>query len=185
MHARRVLLGFRLFNGLGSEEDDGVRTKRVLITAAGTGSRRGCGRLGVGRFHCRGRPGQAGGAVTPEGRAQRPRGRCGTVSPFFDRGWGERRWRHIDVGYATCELVADAPRVSCATHGPSVAEVPWARHDSAFSRAFEDLAGVGGGGIQQTGGGRPLAVHGLGGPGTASADHRGGVPNILARCDSL
>ena len=66
-------------------------------------------------------------------------GRCGTVSPWFDRGDGERRWRHVDVGYATCELVADAPRVSCADHGVTVAEVPWARHDTAFSRAFEDL----------------------------------------------
>ena len=66
-------------------------------------------------------------------------GRCGTPSPWFDRGDGERRWRHIDVAYATCELIADAPRVSCADHGPTVAEVPWARHDSAFSRAFEDL----------------------------------------------
>jgi len=66
-------------------------------------------------------------------------GRCGTPSPRFDRGDGERRWRHVDVAYATCELIADAPRVSCADHGPTVAEVPWARHDSAFSRAFEDL----------------------------------------------
>ncbi|MGH3804666.1 MAG: helix-turn-helix domain-containing protein [Pseudonocardiaceae bacterium] len=66
-------------------------------------------------------------------------GRCGTMSPWFDRGAGERRWRHVDVGYATCELVANAPRVSCADHGVTVAEVPWARHDTAFSRAFEDL----------------------------------------------
>jgi transposase len=66
-------------------------------------------------------------------------GRCGTPSPWFDRGDGERRWRHVDVAYATCELIANAPRVSCADHGPTVAEVPWARHDSAFSRAFEDL----------------------------------------------
>ncbi len=66
-------------------------------------------------------------------------GRCGTRSPWFDRGEGERRWRHVDVGYATCELVADAPRVACPDHGPTVGEVPWARHDTAFSRAFEDL----------------------------------------------
>lgn len=66
-------------------------------------------------------------------------GRCGEVSPWFDRGDGERSWRHLDVGYATCELVGDAPRVSCGTHGPTVAAVPWARHDSAFTRAFEDL----------------------------------------------
>ncbi|HEX6597599.1 MAG TPA: ISL3 family transposase [Acidimicrobiales bacterium] len=66
-------------------------------------------------------------------------GRCSTPSPWFDRGDGERSWRHVDVGYALCELVADAPRVSCPNHGPTVAEVPWARHDSAFSRALEDL----------------------------------------------
>jgi transposase len=57
-------------------------------------------------------------------------GRCGEVAPGFDQGGGERRWRHLDVGFATTELVA---------HGPTVVEVPWARHDSAFSRAFEDL----------------------------------------------
>ncbi len=66
-------------------------------------------------------------------------GRCGVGAPWFDNGGGERRWRHIDMGMATCELVADAPRVSCPTHGVIGAEVSWARHDSAFSRALEDL----------------------------------------------
>lgn len=66
-------------------------------------------------------------------------GRCGEKAPLYDRGGGERRWRHLDVGFATCELVAEAPRVACPTHGPTVAEVPFARHDSWFSRAFEDL----------------------------------------------
>ena len=58
---------------------------------------------------------------------------------FYDQGGGERRWRHIDVGYTTCELVGAARRVDCPVHGPTVAEVSWARHDSAFTRAFEDL----------------------------------------------
>lgn len=66
-------------------------------------------------------------------------GRCGVVSPWFDNGGGERRWRHVDVCFATCELIAEAPRVSCPEHGVTVAEVPWARHDSWFTRAFEDL----------------------------------------------
>ncbi len=66
-------------------------------------------------------------------------GRCGQLAPFYDQGGGERRWRHIDAGFATCELVADAPRVDCYECGPTVAAVPWARHDSAFTRAFEDL----------------------------------------------
>jgi transposase len=66
-------------------------------------------------------------------------GRCGEVTPWFDRGGGTRRWRHIDIGFATCELVGDARRVSCPSHGPTVAAVPFARHDSWFTRAFEDL----------------------------------------------
>jgi transposase len=37
------------------------------------------------------------------------------------------------------EVVALARRVDCRACGPTVAAVPWARHDSAFSRAFEDL----------------------------------------------
>lgn len=66
-------------------------------------------------------------------------GRCGELASFYDRGGGERRWRHVDVGFATCVLIASTPRVDCPEHGPTVAAVPWARHDSAFTRAFEDL----------------------------------------------
>lgn len=66
-------------------------------------------------------------------------GRCQTKAPWYDQGGGERRWRHVDVGFATCELVAAAPRVDCPACGPTVAAVPWSRHDSAFTRAFEDL----------------------------------------------
>jgi transposase len=70
-------------------------------------------------------------------------GRCGALSSWYDQGGrpgGEpRRWRHVDVGYATSELVAQAPRVECESCGPTVAEVPWARHDSVFTRAFEDV----------------------------------------------
>lgn len=66
-------------------------------------------------------------------------GRCGTRASWFDQGGGQRSWRHVDVGYATCTLVALAPRVWCPTHGATVAQVPWARHDSVFTRAFEDL----------------------------------------------
>lgn len=60
-----------------------------------------------------------------------PCGRCGASAPWYDQGDGERRWRHIDVGYATCQLVADAPRVDCPEHGPTVVAFPFARHDSA------------------------------------------------------
>lgn len=66
-------------------------------------------------------------------------GRCGEPAAWFDQGGGLRRWRHLDVGYATCELEAAAPRVDCGSCGVTVAAVAWARHDSAFTRAFEDV----------------------------------------------
>jgi len=34
----------------------------------------------------------------------------------------------------------EAPRVKCREHGVVVAAVPWARHGSGFTRAFEDQA---------------------------------------------
>ncbi|MGH9152918.1 MAG: transposase family protein [Acidimicrobiales bacterium] len=73
-------------------------------------------------------------------------GRCGTVSPWFDRGDGERPWRHVDVGYATCELVVDAPRVSCADHCVTVAQGRDPREDqlSPLSKV-ESLRGSQGG----------------------------------------
>lgn len=73
--------------------------------------------------------------VRPRGRC----GRCGVLCAWEDWGGGERTWRHLDLGYATTTLVASARRVNCPLHGATVAKVPWARHDSAFTRAFEDL----------------------------------------------
>jgi transposase len=35
-------------------------------------------------------------------------------------------------------LEAEAPRVSCPEHGPTVAAVPWARHGAGHTRAFDD-----------------------------------------------
>ena len=66
-------------------------------------------------------------------------GRCGSVASWFDNGDGVRSWRHLDAGFAIVEVVALARRVDCRECGPTVAAVPWARHASAFSRAFEDL----------------------------------------------
>jgi diadenosine tetraphosphatase ApaH/serine/threonine PP2A family protein phosphatase len=45
-----------------------------------------------------------------------------------DQGEGRRRWRALDLGVVRAFLEADAP------------QVPWARHDRGFSRAFEDTA---------------------------------------------
>jgi transposase len=70
-------------------------------------------------------------------------GRCGCCdrrAPRYDNGEGPRRWRGLDAGTTRVYLQAEAPRVSCPVHGVIVAAVPWARHDSRFSSAFEDTA---------------------------------------------
>jgi len=71
----------------------------------------------------------------------RERDRCGECrrrSPGYDLGEGRRRWRALDLGATLCFLEADAPRVTCRRHGVVVCAVPWARHGSRFTRAFED-----------------------------------------------
>src|SRR3954453_2507663 len=52
-------------------------------------------------------------------------GRCGELASFYDQGGGERRWRHVDVGFAPCKLIAAARRVDSPGCGPTVARVPW------------------------------------------------------------
>jgi transposase len=71
----------------------------------------------------------------------RERDRCGICrrrSPGFDLGEGRRRWRALDLGTTMAFVEAGAPRVTCRRHGVVVCAVPWARHDSRFTRAFED-----------------------------------------------
>ena len=76
--------------------------------------------------------------VRPRVRWQRRCGLCGRRSPGYDRGEGRRRWRGLDLGTVKVFLEADAPRVTCATHGVTVAAVPWARHGARQTVAFED-----------------------------------------------
>lgn len=71
----------------------------------------------------------------------RERDRCGICrrrSPGFDLGEGRRRWRALDLGTTLAFIEAEAPRVTCRRHGVVVCAIPWARHDSRFTRAFED-----------------------------------------------
>ncbi len=73
----------------------------------------------------------------------RERDRCGVCrrrSPGFDLGEGRRRWRALDLGTTMAFVEAQAPRVTCRRHGVVVCAVPWARHNSRFTRAFEDQA---------------------------------------------
>jgi transposase len=65
-------------------------------------------------------------------------GRCGRPCPAYDRGEGRRRWRALDLGTIQTVLEADAPRVKCPEHGPTVAAVPWARHAAGHTHAFDE-----------------------------------------------
>jgi transposase len=81
-------------------------------------------------------------SVRPAKRAQRRCGRCGRRASWYDRGerrsGARRRWRALDVGERRCYLQADAPRVNCPAHGPTVIQTPWARHGAGHTRAFDD-----------------------------------------------
>jgi transposase len=67
-------------------------------------------------------------------------GICRRRCPGFDLGEGRRRWRALDLGTTLAYVEADAPRVRGREHGVVVCAVPWARHGSRFTRAFEDQA---------------------------------------------
>lgn len=72
-------------------------------------------------------------------RTRRDRcGRCGKRSPRYDLGEGRRRWRTLDLGVVRAVLESNAPRVRCKVHGVTVTAVPWARHDTGHTRAFDD-----------------------------------------------
>ena len=72
------------------------------------------------------------------GPSTRPMRKMRRRSPAYDRGEGRRRWRALDLGTIQVFLEADAPRVNCAAHGPTVAAVPWARHDAGHTLAFDE-----------------------------------------------
>jgi transposase len=78
--------------------------------------------------------------LRPDSRARLRCPKCTRKCPFGDEGEGVRRWRSLDVHGRECYLQAGAPRVQCPSHGLIVASVPWARHASRFTRAFEDQA---------------------------------------------
>jgi transposase len=77
-------------------------------------------------------------AARPRGRERDRCGVCQRRCPGFDLGEGRRRWRALDLGTTLAYVEADAPRVRCRRHGVVVCAVPWARHGSRFTRAFED-----------------------------------------------
>jgi transposase len=79
-------------------------------------------------------------AVRPGWRERDRCGVCRCRAPGFDLGEGRRRWRALDLGTTFAFVEADVPRVRCRRHGVVVCAVPWARHRSRFTTAFEDQA---------------------------------------------
>ena len=79
-------------------------------------------------------------SVRPDARARGRCGRCGRRSPGYDQGAGRRRWRGLDAGITKVFIEAEAQRVQCRVHGPTVAQVPWARHDVGHTRDFDATA---------------------------------------------
>jgi transposase len=77
-------------------------------------------------------------AARPRRREASRCGRCGRRCPGYDQGEGRRRWRALDLGATRAYVEAEAPRVECREHGIVVARLPWARHDSWFTREFEE-----------------------------------------------
>lgn len=75
--------------------------------------------------------------VRPTKRAAARCGRCGRRAGLYDRGPGRRRWRGLDFGEVMVFLEAEVPRVACAEHGPTVASVPWARHNAGHTHGFD------------------------------------------------
>ena len=76
--------------------------------------------------------------VRPRRSTKRRCGRCGVRAPGYDQGEGRRNWRTLDLGTLVCHLQADSPRVNCPEHGPTVAQVPLARHGAGHTREFDD-----------------------------------------------
>ena len=77
-------------------------------------------------------------AVRPTRREQCRCGICHRKASRYDQGRGRRRWRCLDVGAQKVYVEAEAPRVRCPKHGVVTAAVPWARHDSRFTKSFEE-----------------------------------------------
>jgi len=64
---------------------------------------------------------------------------CGRrVRSFYDHH--ERAWRHLSMFGLATFLRVTIRRVNCPRCGVRVERVPWARHDSDFTRPFEDSA---------------------------------------------
>lgn len=109
----------------------GVTREGFTTSRPRTGPHGHPGRPHRGRAHRRSRP-------APQ--AQRRCPVCGRACEFYDmanRG-APRLWRAMDLARSPCWLEYAPCRVRCPEHGVRTEAVPWARHNSRFTRDFED-----------------------------------------------
>jgi transposase len=96
--------------------------------------------LGVKSLRVRGARFESRGVVV-EVRPPRRKPRCGVCgrpSPGYD-SCPPRLWRHLALGRTAFWLSYAPRRVECRQHGVRVEQVPWAEHDSHFTREFEEM----------------------------------------------
>jgi transposase len=64
--------------------------------------------------------------------------KCQKIRPGYDRKREPTRWVHLSLASIPMILEYTPRRVDCPTCGIHVELVPWARHDSRFTRPFEE-----------------------------------------------
>jgi transposase len=64
---------------------------------------------------------------------------CGKLCSVYDHR-EEREWRHLDTMQFKTLLIAEVPRINCASHGVKSLKVPWADMKSQFTTLFERFA---------------------------------------------
>ena len=65
---------------------------------------------------------------------------CGCKCSIYDRTPKERMWRGLDAGGLIVELYYRVNRVVCPNHNVIVESVPWAFHNSGFTKDFDMVA---------------------------------------------
>jgi len=83
----------------------------------------------------------AGRQITVTVRRRARRHRCPhcrfSTKGRYDRK--QRDWRHLSLGPWRVIIRSTVSRIICKVHGITTEAVPWAEHDSRFTRDFEDL----------------------------------------------
>ena len=62
---------------------------------------------------------------------------CGKKCPGYDSITLKRKWRALDWGSCLVFLHCDVHRIYCKEHGVLTEQVPWAFHNSGFTKEFE------------------------------------------------